>query len=318
MENITLTPDFYFIAFSQIGRPHLVLFAILLPLYIVCIGWNLVIFVVILLDPILHKPMYFFLRSLSFVDILYISVSLPKLFDIIVSGNIKVSFVACFTQMCFFIFLACTEICLLTAMSYDRYVAICFPLHYTILMEKTKCGLLVAGCWISGCCNSVFITVFASDLSFCKSTLINQLFCEIKVLTKISCGDTNRFQIVILIDTFLMGLCPFLLIMLSYAKIILNILGKHSKGQRKKAFSTCSSHLIILVIFYGTLFVIYLRPTSQNSDQLDRIFSVLYLAVTPTLNPLVYSLRNKEIKRAMKNILCRLCLEVNTWLDIIY
>ncbi|XP_066445558.1 olfactory receptor 5V1-like [Eleutherodactylus coqui] len=263
----------------------------------------MMIFVVILLDPILQKPMYFFLRSLAFVDILYISISLPKVFDIIISGNIRVSFAGCFTQMCFFIFLACTEICLLTAMSYDRYIAICFPLHYALLMEKTKCDLLVAGCWMSGFGNSVFLTVFASYLSFCKSTHINQFYCEFKTLMKISCGNTYRFLIVMLLEAFLMGLCPFLLIMLSYTKIIASILGMHSRGQRKKAFSTCTSHLIILLIFYGTLLFMYMRPPSQNSEQLDRIFSVLYLAVTPTLNPLIYSLRNEEIKNAIQNIL---------------
>ncbi|XP_073413305.1 olfactory receptor 5V1-like [Dendrobates tinctorius] len=303
MDNNTLTSDFYFVAFSMITRLHFLFVAVLLLLYVTCICWNIVIFVVILLDPNLQKPMYFFLRSLSFVDILYISISLPKLFDIIITGNIRVSFVGCFTQMCFFMFLACTEIFLLTAMSYDRYLAICFPLHYPILMAKAKCDLIVYGCWIFGFFNSVFLTIFAAHLSFCKSTHINQFFCEFKTLTKISCGDTHRFKIVILLESFLMGLCPFLLIMMSYNRIIVTILGMPSKGQRKKAFSTCTSHLTILLIFYGTLLFMYMRPPSQNSEELDRIFSVLYLAVTPTLNPLIYSLRNEEIKNAIQNIL---------------
>ncbi|XP_075061984.1 olfactory receptor 1G1-like [Mixophyes fleayi] len=299
MENNTY---FYIIAFSRTGRQQFVLFSTFLFLYLVCLVWNMIILLVIILDLHLQKPMYFFLRNLSFVDVLYISVALPKLLDIIITGNNRISFTDCFSQMYFFTSLACTEICLLTTMSYDRYVAICFPLHYTLLMEKRKCNLLVAGCWIAGFCNSLFVTIFASHLSFCRSTQINQFFCDIKTLTKISCSDIHEFQTMIFVEAFLMGLCPFLLILMSYTKIISNILQMNSVGQRKKSFSTCTSHLTILLIFYGTLLCMYMRPPSENSEELDQIFSVLYLAVTPTLNPLIYSLRNKEINFAIQSI----------------
>ncbi|XP_066445559.1 olfactory receptor 11A1-like [Eleutherodactylus coqui] len=263
----------------------------------------MLIFVILFIDLHLQKPMYFFLRNLSFVDVLYISVALPKLMDIILTGNNRISFTGCFTQMYFFSSFACTEIWLLTVMSYDRYVAICYPLHYMLLMEKRKCVLLVASSWLSGFGNYLFVVIFASRLSFCRSTHIRQIFCDIKTLTKISCGEIHEFQIMILVEALLMGLCPFLMILMSYSKILVNILGLSSIGQRKKTFSTCTSHLTILLIFYGTLLCMYMIPATTHSEELDKIFSALYLAVTPTLNPLIYSLRNKEVKNAIHNIL---------------
>ncbi|XP_075715652.1 olfactory receptor 1G1-like [Rhinoderma darwinii] len=303
MENITDIIDFYLIAFSEVFGQKIFLFPTFLFLYLICLLWNMLIIAILFMDLHLQKPMYFFLRNLSFVDVLYISVVLPKLMNIIFTGNNRVSFTACFTQMYFFTAFACTEIWLLTIMSYDRYVAICFPLHYVLLMEKKRSALLAAGCWASGFLNSLFVTIFASRLSFCRSTQIKQIFCDIKTLTKISCGDIQEFQTMILVESFLMGLCPFLLILMSYSKILANILGLSSIGQRKKAFSTCTSHLTILLIFYGTLLCMYMIPSSDHSEDLDQIFSVLYLAVTPTLNPLIYSLRNKEVKNAIHKII---------------
>ncbi|XP_075199970.1 olfactory receptor 1G1-like [Anomaloglossus baeobatrachus] len=303
MENVTHVIEFYIIPFSTVVGQKIFLFPTFLVLYLICLMWNMLIFVTLFMDLHLQKPMYFFLRNLSFVDVLYISVVLPKLMDIILTGNNRVSFIACFTQLYFFAAFACTEIWLLTMMSYDRYAAICFPLHYVLIMEKKKCGLLVAGSWLSGFCNSLFVTIFASHLSFCSSTYIKQIFCDIKTLTKISCGDLYEFQTMILVEALFMGLCPFLLILMSYSKILANILRLKSIGQRKKAFSTCTSHLTILLIFYGTLLCMYMIPPSAHSEELDQIFSVLYLAVTPTLNPLIYSLRNKEVKNALCNIL---------------
>ncbi|XP_073413306.1 olfactory receptor 1G1-like [Dendrobates tinctorius] len=303
MENGTHVIEFYILAFSRVFGQKIFLFPTFLALYLICLLWNMLIFVTLFLDRHLQKPMYFFLRNLSLVDVLYISVVLPKLMDIILTGNNRVSFTACFTQMYFFTAFACTEIWLLTMMSYDRYAAICFPLHYVLIMKKGRCSLLVASSWLSGFCNSLFVTIFASRLAFCDSTDIKQIFCDIKTLTKISCGDIYEFQTMILVEALLMGFCPFLLILMSYSKILANILGLNSIGQRKKTFSTCTSHLTILLIFYGTLLCMYMIPSSDHSEELDQIFSVLYLAVTPTLNPLIYSLRNMEVKNALNNIL---------------
>ncbi|XP_077329401.1 olfactory receptor 8H3-like [Lithobates pipiens] len=305
MENKTHQIDFYIIAISKNGEPLFLLFVTFLLLYLISLIWNMIIFVIIFLNSHLQKPLYFFLRNLSIVDVLYISVAVPKLLDIIITGNNKVSFIACYTQMYCFTSLACTEICLLTTMSYDRYIAICRPLHYTLIMHKRMCNLLVAGCWTSGFSNSLFVTIFASRLFFCGATNLNQFFCDIKTLTKISCGDKKEFQTMIFIEALLMGFCPFVLILMSYTKIISNLLKMKSVGQRKKAFSTCTSHLTVLMLFYGTLLCMYMIPPSENSEQLDQVFSVFYLAVTPTLNPLIYSLRNKDINSAMIHISLR-------------
>ncbi|CAN2391217.1 Olfactory receptor, partial [Pristimantis euphronides] len=255
---------------------------------------------VILLDEHLQAPMFFFLRNLSMVDILCTSVTLPKLLDVILTGDNRISYVACLSQLYFLISMLCTEIFLLTAMSYDRYVAICHPLHYVLLMGRRKCFQLVASCWILGCSNSILLTFFASTLDFCRSRNINNMFCDMKILTMLSCGNIKKFEMIIYVEAFLLGLCPFLLILISYSKIIVSILKIHSTGQRSKTFSTCTSHLIVLLIFYGTLFCVYMRPISENSEKFDLIFSVFYIAVTPTLNPLIYSLKNKAIKVAIR------------------
>ncbi|XP_063302330.1 olfactory receptor 5V1-like [Pelobates fuscus] len=303
MENQTLHTDFYIIVFSTTIGKHILLFVLFGFLYLVCVLWNMIIVITIYVDPHLHIPMYFFLCNLSFIDVLYSSVTLPKLMEILLSGNNRVSFTACFAQLFFFTSMACTEILLLTAMAVDRYVAICNPLHYTMLMKKRNCILLVASSWVAGYSNSLFVTIFASYLSFCGSKNINQLFCDIKALTKLSCGDTDGFQAMIFIEAIIMGLCPFLLILMSYAKILSNILKISMTKKRNKTFSTCTSHLTVLLLFYGTLLFMYMRPPSENSEYLDHIFSVFYLAVTPMLNPLIYSLRNKEIKNALVKIL---------------
>ncbi|XP_077327699.1 olfactory receptor 5B21-like [Lithobates pipiens] len=303
MENKTLQNDFYIADLTTNGGLLFSLFVTFLLVYLISLIWNMIIFLVIFLNHHLQKPMYFFLCNLSFVDGVYISVALPKLLDIIKTGNNKISFAECYAQMYFFTSLACTEICLLTTMSYDRYIAICRPLHYTLIMHKRTFNLLVAVCWTFGFSNSFFVTMFASQLSFCGSTKLNQLFCEMKTLTKLSCGNKSKFKTVILVEALLVGFFPFVLILMSYTKIISNILKMKSVGQRKKSFSTCTSHLTVLLLFYGTLLCMYMIPPSENLELLDQVFSVLYLAATPTLNPLIYSFRNKDINIAILNIL---------------
>ncbi|KAG9465569.1 hypothetical protein GDO78_018078 [Eleutherodactylus coqui] len=297
MENQTFY--FYIVTFSRNVEEQFLFFVMFFLFYIVSIIWNLTIFIVIFLDEHLQAPMYFFLCNLSFVDILYTSVTLPKLLDVILTGDIRISYIACLSQLYFFISSACTEIFLLTTMSYDRYVAICHPLHYVLLMGRRKCFLLVASCWIIACSASIFVTILASTLDFCKSRNINHMFCDMKILTMLSCGNKKKIEIMTYVETFVLGLCPFSLILISYSKIMLSILKMHSSGQRSKTFSTCTSHLIVLLIFYGAISFMYMRPASENSEELDLIFSVFYLAVTPTLNPLIYSLRNKDIKNAI-------------------
>ncbi|KAM4675827.1 olfactory receptor 13C8-like [Discoglossus pictus] len=257
---------------------------------------------VIKTDAHLHTPMYFFLCNLSFVDICYTSVTLPKLMDILLSGNNSISFIHCITQLYFFTFIGSLEVLLLSSMAYDRYIAICKPLQYYVIMNKKKLLLLLGGIWVYGSVNSFFVTHYASKLSFCYSNTIQQFFCNVKALANICCADIG-FNIIIYAETLLLGLSPLLLSLTSYAKIITIILQIKSTDGRRQAFSTCTSHLTVLLLFYGTILCMYMRPPSKHEDVLDQMFSVLYAAVAPMLNPMIYSLRNKEVKGALRRMI---------------
>ncbi|KAG9468086.1 hypothetical protein GDO78_013776, partial [Eleutherodactylus coqui] len=296
------TSDFYFylLPFGIDGGENIILFFIFFLCYVICLIWNAVIILLIYTDSHLQIPMYFFLRNLSLVDICYSSVTVPKLLDIFLSGDNSISFNHCFVQFYFFTALACTEIFLLTVMAYDRYIAVCKSLHYPLLMKQKTCNLFVVVSWASGCSNSLFVTIVASKIPFCNSKVIYQLYCDIKPMLKISCGNTMTTEVTVYLETFFMGFCPFLCIMLSYSKIISNVLRLKSKGKRRKTFSTCTSHLTIIIIFYGTLFFVYTMPSVAHLKTVEQIFSSLFLAAVPSLNPLIYSLRNNEIKTAFK------------------
>ncbi|XP_053575418.1 olfactory receptor 1C1-like [Bombina bombina] len=300
MDNKTFHKDFNILAFSTNSEKHH-LFIVFLLIYLTGILGNLIIIAVILMDSHLHTPMYFFLCNLSFVDICYTTVTLPKLMDILLTGNNSMSFIDCFTQLYFFIFIGSIEVLLLSSMAYERYIAICNPLQYHLIMHKKKLVLLLVGIWIYGCGNSMFVTIVASNLNLCHSNTIQQFFCNVKALANISCSEQG-FNIIIYVETLLLGLSPLLLSLTSYAKILKIIVHIKSDSGRKQTFSTCTSHLIVLFLFYGTILCMYMRPPSKHTDVLDQMFSVLYAAVAPMLNPLIYSLRNKEVKSAMMRI----------------
>ncbi|KAE8619162.1 hypothetical protein XENTR_v10009649 [Xenopus tropicalis] len=297
MKNQTVFTGFQILGFSSNGDKEPLLSIVFFLIYLIGVFGNLVILTVIYRNVQLHTPMYFFLCNLAFVDICYLNVTFPKLIDILLSGNNTITFSQCFIQMFFFVTLAGVEVLLLTSMAYDRYVAICKPLRYHLIMNRRVCELLIVGTWMSGLVNSLICTSLASKLPYCRSNRIKQLFCEIKALAEISCDVTVFFN-VIYIDAFLFGLMPFSLNITSYVNIIRSILHVKSSHGRKKAFSTCTSHLTVLIIFYGTVLWLYMRPPSQSKN-LDPAFSVLYIGVTPMLNPLIYSLRNKEVKNAL-------------------
>ncbi|KAE8619175.1 hypothetical protein XENTR_v10009662 [Xenopus tropicalis] len=301
MNNSTYVGIFQILAFSDSSEKHPFLFSIFCLIYLTGVIWNLLMIIVISKNRCLHTPMYLFLAHLSFVDICYPSVTLPKLMDILLSGDHSISFVQCFTQMFFFIFMGGTEIVLLSSMAYDRYVAICQPLHYHFIMDRKKCLLLLGVTWISGCGNALFLLILASKLLFCRSNKIYQFFCDVKALLSISCSN-EVLQVMIFIEALLYGLCPFLLSLSSYMKIINIILQIKSTDGRKKAFSTCTSHLLVLILYYATILCMYMRPPTEESAVLDHIFSVLYSTVTPMLNPLIYSLRNKDVKTALMKL----------------
>ncbi|KAM4698686.1 olfactory receptor 5V1-like [Rhinophrynus dorsalis] len=298
MENRTSVKDFHIIALSSNAQIKPFLFFVFVFIYLIGITVNVVIITVIRVDSQLHTPLYFFLSNLSVVDICYTTVTVPKLMDILLSGNNSISYIECFTQMYFFIFVASAEDILLYTMAYDRYVAICKPLHYSLILSSKNCMMIMVGIWICGGLNSICVTIIASHIPVCHSNTIQQFYCDVKALSKISCADTG-FYLLIYAEAFFFGLCPFISSLMSYIKIITIILRIKSADGRRKAFSTCSSHLTVLMIFYGTGVSVYMRPSSEQSDVLDKVFSVFYTAVTPMLNPLIYSLRNKEVKNAL-------------------
>ncbi|KAM3924694.1 olfactory receptor 5V1-like [Leptodactylus fuscus] len=299
MDNLTY--NFHLTAFSNSTENHLVLFHLFLFIYLTGTLGNILIITLVITDAHLHTPMYILLCNLSSVDLIFNSSTLPKLMDILLSGNDSISFIQCFTQLYCYMFAASTEDILLSLMAYDRYVAVCKPLHYNLIMNKKNYVLLLLGTWISGCANSLFLTLSIYHLDLCPSNKIQHFFCDIKALEKITCSHT-QFYTLLYIESVVLGLFPFLLSLTSYVKIILIIVGIKSTGGRRKAFSTCTSHLAVLIIFYGVALCMYVKPPSGHYEKEDLVFSIMYTAVTPMLNPLIYTLRNKEVKAALSRI----------------
>ncbi|XP_069057612.1 olfactory receptor 5AR1-like [Pleurodeles waltl] len=266
---------------------------------------NLVIIVIAIVDPCLKTPMYFFLQNLSFLDIFCTNVTFPKLLAIFLEKSKAISFVGCISQMYFFLYFTSTEVYLLAAMAYDRCMAIHHPLRYTDIMNKRSCLLLVVFSWVLGFLNIVPHAVVASQLSFCGSRLINHFFCDLTALMKISCSDTHAIETLIFAEGVFAGLIPFSITITSYIYIIRVILNIRSAEGRQKAFSTCSSHLIVVTVLYGYMFCMYVRPASSYSPGQDKLLAIVYVAFIPIFNPLVYSLRNKDINEALKKLIGR-------------
>ncbi|XP_075037416.1 olfactory receptor 1-like [Mixophyes fleayi] len=302
MDNTTSVIEFHILPFSIKANDKPIIFSVFILLYLIGVLVNIVIITVICLDSHLHTPMYLFLCNLSFVDICYTTVTVPKLLDILRSGNSTVSFPECFTQMYFFFLAASSEVILLFVMGYDRYIAICHPLHYHHILSKKICILLMIIIWFCAGLNSMLYIFSILQMSFCHSDTIHQFFCEPIALFNISCSGSSMFYIIIYVDTVLLGVCPFLSNVMSYIKIISVLLRIKSKDGRRKAFSTCSSHLIVMIIYYLTGISVYLRPPSNQHNFLEQIMTVLYTTVIPMINPLIYSLRNNEIKKALQRL----------------
>ncbi|KAM4642063.1 olfactory receptor 5V1-like [Discoglossus pictus] len=243
--------------------------------------------------------MYFFLCNLSIQDIVYVTAILPKLLAMTITGDASISIFGCITQFFFLGFCIDTEFNLLTSMAYDRYVAICIPLRYFLIINRNMCALLATSSWLTGLMNASIYTVLMSNLSLCNAEVINNFFCDAQTMLKLSCSDTTHVRIYITVNGALFGWFPFILIMTSYMYIISTILKIQTSSGRVKAFSSCSSHLIIVILFYGASLGLYMKPESSHSQQLDKLLSLLYIAIVPMLNPLVYSLRNKDVLKAM-------------------
>ncbi|XP_053118535.1 olfactory receptor 10C1-like [Hemicordylus capensis] len=306
MENDTSVNKFILLGFANDPGVKLLLFVVFLFIYIATVFGNITILVIITVDTALHTPMYFFLRNLSFLEICYTSVTIPKLLQNILAVDKTISLIACATQMYFFLFFGATECCLLAFMAYDRYIAICNPLRYLVIMRKSVCVQLTAVSWVCGSLVAMGHTMFIFNLPFCDSNVVNHFFCEIQPVLKLVCGDTYWNEIQIIAAAAFVILMPFMLILMSYFHIISTILRMQSAKSRQKAFSTCSSHLVVVSLFYGAAIFIYIRPKSSYSLNVDKLLSLFYAVITPILNPIIYSLRNKEVKQALRKIVMKL------------
>ncbi|KAM9120368.1 olfactory receptor 5M5-like [Pangshura tecta] len=306
MENQTIVTEFILLGLSNDPQMQILLFLVFLVIYLITLGGNIVIMVVIRADSHLHTPMYFFLFHLSFVDICYSSVTVPNMLINFPAEHKTISVNGCIVQMFFILLSAAAEVFILSAMAYDRYTAICDPLCYMERMSKGICVHLVSGAWAIGFFHALLNTVFTSKLRFCGPNEINHFSCELPPLLQRSCTDTLTNQVVLLTSVLIFGSSSFLLTLISYIYIISTILRIRSAEGRHKAFSTCSSHLIVVALWYLTAFFQYTKPSSVSSVVLDEIFSIQYSILTPMLNPIIYSLKNKEVKIALGKMLGKL------------
>ncbi|XP_043849510.1 putative olfactory receptor 10D4 [Dromiciops gliroides] len=294
------------IKFILIGIPHTKgleteLFILFLTFYLLTLLGNLLILTAIISSSQLHTPMYFFLTNLSVFDIFFPSVSSPKMLLYLMGYSHTISFQGCASQLFFYHFLGCTECFLYTVMAYDRFAAICHPLRYTVIMNQRVCTVLTMGTWLGGCLHASVLTFLIFKLPYCGPNEVNYFFCDIPVVLPLACADTSLAQMVSFTNVGIVALLCFLLILTSYIRIVFSILKIRSLEGRRRVFSTCSAHLTSILLFYGPVVLIYLRPAS--TPWMDSVIQVLNNIVTPSLNPLIYTLRNKEVKSALRKVL---------------
>ncbi|KFQ89997.1 Olfactory receptor 1020, partial [Phoenicopterus ruber ruber] len=299
-ENWTTVTEFVFKGFTDCLELRVTLFVVFLLIYVITVVGNLGIIAVVWLDSQLRTPMYFFLSNLSFLDLCYSSVVTPKMLLSLSSERKTISFAGCFIQLYFYAAFVIAECCLLAVMAYDRYVAICNPLCYPVVMSQEVCVSLLAGSYAVGFLNSAVFTGFALRVSFCGPNVIDHFFCDGPPLSKLACSDTRLNQVLVLAFGGFNGVTTISVILISYGCILSTILRMGSAPSKRKAFGTCASHLVVVTIFFGTLLFMYLRPSSSYSLGRDKFVSVFYVVVTPMLNPFIYSLRNQEVKSALK------------------
>ncbi|XP_018421037.1 PREDICTED: olfactory receptor 1009-like [Nanorana parkeri] len=307
MEEKNVTWQNYFIIRGITDSPQLQapIFLQVLLIYLIILIGNSSILLLICTDPQLQKPMYHFLSHLSIMDVCYSTVTMHKTLDTYVSGNKQVSFSACIAQMYFYVALLCCEFLLLTAMSYDRYVAICIPLRYVMIMNKKMCTIMTTLCWIVGFLEVLPAAIIVYRIYCFKSNDINHFFCDLLAIMKLLCHSVSNMERLIYVESVFVGFLPFSLTIMSYIYIIRAILRIHSSTGSWKAFYTCSSHITVVSLLYVTIFCLYMRPTSAFTLESDKLFSLFYTALTPMLNPLIYSLKNKDVKLALYRLMAK-------------
>ncbi|XP_032201558.1 olfactory receptor 6C75 [Mustela erminea] len=311
MRNHTTVTEFILLGLTDDPQWQVVLFIFLLVTYMLSVTGNLIIITLTLTDPHLQIPMYFFLRNFSFLEISFTSVCIPRFLVTIMTRDRTITYNGCVTQLFFFIFLGVTEFYLLAAMSYDRYVAICKPLHYMTIMSSRVCFLLVFSSWLAG-----FLVIFPPvmlllKLDFCDSNIINHFICDSSPILQLSCTNTHFLELMAFFLAVVTLMVTLTLVILSYTYIIRTILKIPSTSQRKKAFSTCSSHMIVVSLSYGSCIFMYIKPSARERVTLNKGVAVLNTSVAPLLNPFIYTLRNQQVKQAFKNMVQRMVFPSN-------
>ncbi|XP_063802627.1 olfactory receptor 10A4-like [Pseudophryne corroboree] len=291
--NITVVTEFILLAFEELNQMHILLFSIVLLIYSTCVFGNIVIFLLITFNPSLHTPMYFFIRTFTILEIVFVSVIVPKFLDILIAANSRISFIACFIQLYCADTSGIVECYLLAVMVFDRYLAITNPLHYSTIMSQA-CTKLAVFPWVVGLAGCSIPTTFTACLNFCGPNLINHFFCDLPQLQKLACSKSYVSNLVTSITAIFVVLLPFIIIIGFYTQIIITVSKIKSVEGKQKAFSTCTSHLMVTSLFFGTGIIVYVRP---NGSQYDKFLALTYTVVTPLLNPFIYTLRNKDVKK---------------------
>ncbi|KAM4661956.1 olfactory receptor 5A2-like [Discoglossus pictus] len=292
---------FVVVGLSEATEPQPLLFLVFLGIYLITVIGNIIIISVISSDQRLHTPMYFFLANLAIIDIIFSSVTVPKLLSILITAKKSISYTSCATQLSFFQFFVVAECYLLAVMAYDRYVAICFPLNYTLIMSRVVRIRLVIACWLCGFVNSMIQALSVSSLDFCGPNVVDHFFCDVTPLFKLSCSDTRISETVFMLVVVLAGMGPLTFILVTYGRIISAVLKISSSSGRYKTFSTCASHFTVVALYYGSGIFSYIWPSSTYAMDKDvKVVAVLYTIMTPMLNPIIYSLRNRKVKDALR------------------
>ncbi|XP_074050258.1 olfactory receptor 6B2-like [Macrotis lagotis] len=302
-ENVTNVREFILVGFPTAPWLQYLLFLLFFLAYLFVLAENATIILVIWASAVLHKPMYYFLASLSFLEVWYVSDILPKMLDGFLFQRRSISFVGCMTQLYFFSSLVCSECVLLASMAYDRSVAIGQPLRYSVIMTTSLCVRLIAFSYTSGFTISMIKVYFISSATFCGSNVMNHFFCDFSPILKLACTDFSTAELVDFVLAFIILVFPLISTMLSYGHVCMAVLRIPSSTGRWKAFSTCASHLTVVVIFYSAMIFTYVRPQAIDSRSSNKLISAIYTVLTPIVNPLIYCLRNKEFKGSLKKTL---------------